>query len=86
MNLQQLGADILINEVTNITKLGFWILISGKEYFVPFADYPVFKHANIEQIIEFEMLSPTQIYWKSIDCDVELSALENPKQFPLMYC
>jgi hypothetical protein len=85
MNLQQHGNSILVNEVTNITKIGFWILINGKEYFVPFIEYPVFKQASIEQIINFEMLSPQQLHWKSLDCDIELNALANPQQFPLIY-
>jgi len=85
MNLQQHGNNILVNEVTNITKFGFWVLINDKEYFVPFNDYPVFKQASVEQIINFEMLSPQQLYWKTLDCDIELSALENPQQYPLVF-
>ena len=86
MNLQKPGDNILINsEVTNITKLGFWILVNNNEYFVPFTDYPVFKKATIEQIIDFEMLSQNQLSWKSLDCDIELVALGNPQQFPLLY-
>jgi len=79
------GTNILINEVTNISKIGFWLVVHNTEYFVPFTDYPVFKKATIEQIIEFEMLSPHQLYWKSLDCDIELAALENPQHFPLSY-
>jgi hypothetical protein len=52
---------------------------------VPFADYPLFKKATIEQIIDFVMLSPHQLHWKSLDCDIEISALESPHQFPLYY-
>jgi len=86
MNLQEHGNNILINnEVTNISKHGFWLLIEKKEYFVPFTDYPQFKKATIEQIIDFEMLSPKQLFWKSLDCDIEIAALESPQQFPLYY-
>jgi len=60
-------------------------LIDNNEYFVPFTDYPFFRKATIEQIIDFEMLSPHQLYWKSLDCDIELMALANPQQFPLLY-
>jgi len=86
MNLQEHGIDILIsNEVTNISKHGFWILINNIEYFIAFSDYPVFKKATVEQIIGFEMLSPNQLYWKSLDCDIELESLENPQNFPLFF-
>ena len=59
--------------------------VNNNEYFIPFTDYPIFMKATIEQIIDFKMLSPNQMYWKSLDCDIELSALENPQQFPLIY-
>jgi hypothetical protein len=86
MNLPEHGNSILTNnEVTNISKHGFWILIERNEYFVPFNDYPLFKKATVEQIIDFEMLSPHQLFWKSLDCDIELAALESPQQFPLFY-
>jgi len=86
MNLLGHGNNILTNnEVTNISKLGFWVLINSNEYFVPFNDYPVFKKATIDQITEFEMLSPDQLHWKSLDCDIELAALEKPQQFPLIF-
>ena len=86
MNSLQLGNDTLINnEVSGISKLGFWLLINKKEYFVPFEYYPIFLIASIKQINDFSMLSPNQIYWKSLDCDIEISALENPQQFPLAF-
>jgi hypothetical protein len=86
MSLSEHGNSILTNnEVTNISKHGFWILINSNEYFVPFNEYPEFKKATIDQIINFEMLSPIQLHWKSIDCDIELSALEKPQHFPLKY-
>jgi len=86
MNLKQNGNSTLINnEVTNITKLGFWILVDNNEYFVAFADYPEFKKATVEQIINFETLSPNQLHWSQLDCDIELGALEKPHQFPLRF-
>jgi hypothetical protein len=71
--------------VTNISNIGFWILVDQSEYFVSFNDYPVFKKSTIDQILNFEMLSPNQLYWKEIDCDIELNALKNPQNFPLSY-
>jgi hypothetical protein len=86
MNLSEHGNDILTNnQVTNISNLGFWIIIEQNEYFVPFKHYPIFKNATVEQIYHFEMLSPGQLYWKSLDCDIEVDALENPQQFSLIY-
>ncbi len=52
MNSSQPGTGILPSEVTNIEALGFWVLVEDREYFVPFADYPVFKGASIQQIFQ----------------------------------
>ncbi len=86
MNLLKHGSGILINnQVTNISDLGFWIIVGQNEYFVPFEHYPIFKKATIEQIYDFEMPSPNQLYWRNLDCDIEIDALENPQRFPLIY-
>jgi hypothetical protein len=80
------GSDTLISDgVTNITNIGFWILIDRKEYFVPFDYYPHFRKASIDQIADFKLLSPKQLHWESLDCDIELDALSDPKVFPLHF-
>jgi hypothetical protein len=79
------GIGISDNEVTNIGATGFWLLVEDKEYFVPFADYPVFQTATIEQIFNVKRLGPGQFHWLALDADIELDALENPDQFPLVW-
>ncbi len=80
------GSNTLINDgVTNITSIGFWILINKKEYFIPFKHYPLFKKASIEQIADFKLLSPKQLHWESLDCDIELDALSEPHAYPLHF-
>jgi hypothetical protein len=81
----QPGTDISLNEVTNIEPLGFWVLVDDKEYFVPFADYPVFQGASIHQIFRLQRLSPTQLYWPDLDADIEIDALEQPEHYPLVF-
>jgi len=86
MTLSKHGIDILINNcVTNITNIGFWVLIEKTEYFIPFNHYPCFKNATVEQISNFRLLSPEQLYWESLDCDIELKALVEPKNYPLEF-
>jgi hypothetical protein len=79
------GIAISDNEVTNIGATGFWLLVDDKEYFVPFADYPVFQTATIEQIFNVKRLGPRQFRWPTLDADIELDALENPDYFPLVW-
>ena len=85
MNLEKLGNDISLSEVTNIIHLGFWLLVDDQEYFVPFADYPAFRQATVSQIYAVQRLSPTQFYWPELDIDLELEALEHPERFPLIF-
>lgn len=86
MNLSVTGKNISDNSaITAITNIGFFILIKDKEYFVPFSEYPLFRKATIEIIYNYKMLSPKQIYWEALDCDIELEALEKPDQFTLIY-
>lgn len=85
MNSLKHGKPTLVGSVTNISKVGFWILVNDKEYFVPFSNYPEFKNAKIDEIFNVQFLSPRQLYWQSLDCDIELDALEAPERFPLRF-
>lgn len=72
-------------KVTNITAHGFWLLVDDREYFVPFADYPVFLKATIAQIYAVRRNGPAQFHWPELDADVELEALEQPEHYPLAF-
>jgi hypothetical protein len=79
------GTDTLTNSVTNISSLGFWMIVDQKEYFISFDDYPEFKKATIDCIFNVQFLSPSQFHWPGIDVDIELDALANPDKFNLLY-
>ncbi len=83
MSLEMPG-DVTSDEVTNITPLGFWLLVDGVEYFVPFGDYPAFRDATVAQICTFRRLG-SQLHWPQLDVDIELEALQHPERFPLMF-
>jgi hypothetical protein len=91
MNLSQHGVITSPNnstihaEVTNISALGFWLLVEDSEYFVPFTEYPAFKQATITQIYDMVMLSPTQYHWPQLDVDIELDALQHPERYTLRF-
>lgn len=85
MALLTRGENPSLVEVTGISAIGFWLLAADREYFVPFADYPDFLQATVEQIYRLETPAPTQLYWPDLDIDIGLAALATPELFPLTF-
>jgi hypothetical protein len=79
------GKNTLRSDVTNIGSLGFWLLADDHEYFVPFADYPVFQSATIIHIFNVQRIDTGQYHWPDLDADIELDALEHPEHYPLVW-
>jgi Protein of unknown function (DUF2442) len=79
-----LGSNTLAAEVTHISKYGFWLLLADEELLVPFAQFPWFRKATIEQISEVEWPAPDHLYWPSLDVDLSVQSIRNPAAFPLM--
>ena len=85
MKLSKRGKSILGVEVVNISPHGFWLDIQGKEYFLPFEDYPWFKKATVSQISNVQHSSPIHLYWSDLDVDLEVDSLGHPESYPLIY-
>jgi hypothetical protein len=79
------GLNTLTVEVTNISVHGFWILVSGNEYFLDYTNYPWFKKATIEEICDLSIENEQHLLWRKLDVDLELSCIKNPGDYPLLY-
>ncbi len=79
------GTGTLEFEITNIERMGFWILIDNREYFASFNDFPDFKEATIEQILNVKRIDQKQYHWPDLDIDIDIDSLESPEDFPLIY-
>jgi len=84
MKLKKAGASISEIEVLNISKHGFWLLVHGREYFLPFELFPWFKDVSISLIFNVELPQPHHLYWPDLDVDLELESIESPEKYPLM--
>jgi len=84
MKSSKLGKNILEVEVQNIGPQGIWLLVRDREYFLSHQDFPWFKEAKLSDILEVE-LCRDHLHWTKLDVDLEIEALENPKNFPLIY-
>jgi len=85
MKLSKNGKNISKTEITNISEHGFWILLKGREYFLPFAKYPWFKNAKVSSIIDVKILHGHHLYWPKLDIDLTTEIIEHPDRYPLTY-
>ena len=84
MKSNRAGKHISKIEVLNISKNGFWIMVSEKEYFLSFKYFPWFKNARISEILSIKAPSPTHLYWPKLDVDLGLDTIEHPEKYPLV--
>jgi Protein of unknown function (DUF2442) len=77
------GAAISGAEVTNISKHGFWLLIDGRELFLPFEEFPWFKQARVAAILRVEQPSSGHLHWPDLDVDLAVESIEHPERYPL---
>ncbi len=85
MNSLKNGTCISDCSVTDINGLGMYVLVQDKEYFIPFREYPHLMKATISELANIAFLPPFQLRWNDLDIDIELQALEQPENFPLVF-
>ena len=78
------GTVTSVAEVTHVSKHGFWLLLDGEELLVPFAEFPWFKRATIEQLTQVEWPSQNHLYWPELDIDLSVESIRHPEVFPLV--
>ena len=84
MKSAKLGKRTLAVEVSNVSKHGFWVLIESTERFLPFAAFPWFRAASIDQLCNVELASPRHLYWPDLDVDLAVESIDHPDRFPLV--
>jgi len=77
------GIATLDAEVTNISRHGFWILLDDQEHFLPFAEFPWFAKATVDQILRLERPHPHHLHWPELDVDLAVESIEHPEKYPL---
>ena len=71
-------------EVTHVSRHGVWLLLDNEELLVPFAQFPWFKQATIEQLSTVEWPSSNHLYWPQLDVDLAVESIRDPSAFPLV--
>jgi len=68
-----------------MTKQGLWILVLGREYFLPHREYPWFKKKPMKDILNVRLIHSTHLHWPTLDIDLELGSLSLPDKYPLIF-
>lgn len=71
-------------EVTHVSRHGFWLLLDVEELLVPFAQFPWFRKATIDQLSDVQWPTPDHLYWPQLDVDLSVESIRNPEAFPLV--
>jgi len=83
MKSSKRGISTLKPEITNISEHAFWIFFKGKEYFLPFEQFPWFKNATVQQISEIQLWHGKHLCWPSLDVDLSFAIIEHPEKYKL---
>ena len=70
-------------EVLNVSRNGFWLLVDDREHFLSFEDFPWFRSAAIEALLNVERPQPHHFRWPDLDIDLSLASIERPDRYPL---
>lgn len=84
MSSSQLGTSTSETEVTNVSKHGLWLLTSGRELYLPYDEFPWFRHASIQDVFEVEEPQPGHFYWPGLEVDLTLDSIEHSERYPLV--
>ena len=78
------GKNISEIEIQSISGFGIWLLVQGKEYFMPYEQFPWFKDAKVGQILNVTLSPSGKLHWPDLDVDLSVEVLEAPERFPLI--
>ena len=84
MKFATVGNDTSKAEVLNVSPLGFWLFVAGKEYYLGFDDFPWFRKAAVEHLFNVEFSHGSHLHWPGLDVDLDLDRIEDPEKFPLI--
>lgn len=85
MKYENTGTNTSEVWVVDISPFGIWLNIKGKEYFLPYSEFPWFEHARVKDIFYVRLEGNNHIRWPSLDVDLSLESIENPSLFPMVY-
>lgn len=84
MKSSVLGKNTSRAEIQDISPHGIWLFAKGREYMLPFEEFPWFRDAKVSAIYNVQLVHQTHLHWPDLDVDLDLESLQNPERFPLV--
>ena len=85
MKSSALGKNTSRVEVQDISPHGVWLYVLGREYLLPYQQFPWFKGARVSDVFNVELIHKSHLHWPSLDIDLDVESLQHPEDFPLVY-
>lgn len=85
MKYRTSGTDTSVSEVTDISPIGIWLYHLGKEYFLPYDEFPWFKDAPVSMVFSVTTESEDHLRWPELDVDLSINSIQDPGVFSLVY-
>jgi hypothetical protein len=71
-------------EVSNISPNGLWLLLDERELFLPFEQFPWFRKAPIDALLDVRRPQKHHLWWPELDVDLAVESIEHPARYPLV--
>ncbi len=85
MKYSNIGTNTSAPEVTDISPFGIWLLHCGKEFFLPYKEFPWFKDAPVWKVFSSVAEGGDHVRWPELDVELSLASIQEPGAFPLVY-
>ena len=60
------------------------MIILNKEYFLPHKNFPWFKKANVNDVLNVLLEKNKYLNWSALDVDLEIDSLSSLQKYPLI--
>jgi hypothetical protein len=71
-------------EVSNVSPNGLWLLLDERELFLPFEQFPWFRKAPIDALLNVRRPQKHHLWWPELDVDLAVESIEHPARYPLV--
>jgi hypothetical protein len=72
-------------EVVNVSPHGIWLSVRGREYFLPYDEFPWFQDARLSEVQRVQLVHGHFLRWDDLDVELALDSLEHLDRYPLKY-